>query len=618
MCGIVGIISKRLVADRLIFGLKALEYRGYDSAGLVLSSKFIFKTTKSLSFLEQMINDKIAAELFAPITENAFENKSENTPETASENSQIFFSGLAHTRWATHGNVSTNNAHPIRVLDAFIVHNGIFENALQVKDDLAFSSSTQTDTEILLALFLALYEKLGTPLLALETTLQIAHGSYAFVIMLPGDRLFWAKKGVVPLILAQNDDSVFVCSDIEALSENCKIFEIADGSFGYLAPEEIAAFPNSLTSLRSYSFVSKISTFNSEKTFMETEIAQQPEIWLRLKNEPISLKNINLHTYDSVILSACGSAYIACLTAALWLEEVGISARAEIASEWNMRKSCEKNALLIVVSQSGETADTLLALRKGKSLGFKVLAILNRENSSMHREADECIFIDAGEEKSVASTKAFTAQLVRLFQLAKNSLEVDSEPKFDLVRNSEDQQNFFPQIKTSDFLDNISELTKHILSIDLSNLAQILSQAKRIIIIGKNLMYFVALEGALKMKEITYLNVEAYPAGELKHGYLALVDSDCFAITLIPDDQLFYNKIISNAQEVKARGGKLVLLSSKNCLDAEFFIQLPSVGYYSATFIYTVILQRLAFEIATKKGLSVDRPRNLAKSVTVE
>lgn len=551
MCGIVGIISNKPVAEDIFKGLKAIEYRGYDSAGIALQGPFeVFKSLGQIQRLTKIV--KAARQTI----------------------------GIGHTRWATHGIVSLQNTHPISIRCSAIVHNGIMENASFWKQKLGYKPKGETDTEIMLALFESLYEKNKNEMEALQQLCALAEGSFAIAIMLDDEKIFWAKKGLSPLVLGEFEDGRFVGSDIESLQKDAEIYDINDG-FGFISRASQNIFKNDF-SKRSYKF-EMLETINETNTIMESEILQQPKIW----KEMLDFEALKLQ--KDLMLIGCGSAYIAACIGALWFEEAGISARAEIASEWALRKSFGQGEI-ILISQSGETADTIAALLKAQDQGKKIYSLLNKENSTIGRKSDVVIPIKAGVEKSVASTKAFTAQLIRLYQIVFGSIEP-----------------------------NLPRLGEDVLKIDISKIAKILSKSKRIIIIGRNLMHYVALEGALKIKEITYLNAEGYAAGELKHGYLALVDEECYAIVLAPKDEIFYKKTISNAQEIKSRGGKIVLISpGKSEMESDYKIDMPDMDYSISPIVYTVILQKIALKMAEELGKCVDKPRNLAKSITVE
>lgn len=564
MCGIIAITTESVpVAGDIIYGLKALEYRGYDSAGAVFSQNLeTYKTIQALDSLQNMI--------------------SHQTQSTA----------LGHTRWATHGKICVENTHPIRVRNACIVHNGILENYQHIRAQMKYNPKTATDTEILLAALLHFAQDDHSKeniLRVLGEIGKIAQGSYACAILFEGQKeIYWAKRGISPLIAAKYaDGSGFaLASDECAINKDALIYDLPNDAFGVITPYEIEIISHKETTQHALK-MDDAYTKPLDKSWLEIEIAQQEKIYEReSESEPHSL---DFSKYDGVLLIGCGSAYIAATIGSLWLEEEGIRARAEIASEWNCRKSAEtKNTLAIFISQSGETADTLLALQKAKEMNLPTLAIVNKENSTIAKAADSKILLDIGIEQSVASTKAFTTQLAKLFALAKKK-PISS---------------------------NMHALAREIMDINISSIALALSQAKRIMLIGKNVMYSIAMEGALKMKELTYQNVDAYASSELKHGYIALVDENTYAIGLLASDSCYLTSL-SNLMEIKTRAGKIVLLAEKDEVDADYFIKMPGMSCDEHAFICVILLQRLACEIAKIKHLPIDRPRNLAKSITV-
>ncbi len=566
MCGIIGITNKtEAAAAGITFGLKALEYRGYDSAGSIFTQNFeIYKTIQSLEVLDKMIKHQAGT------------------------------TALGHTRWATHGKICIENTHPIKIGDAAIAHNGILENHIEIRNQINYTPQTGTDTEILLALMLHINRlQFGSDrsnegiLKTLSETKKAAHGSFsAAFVFAQSDTIYWIRNGIVPLIAAEYDGGNAIASDECALNKNAIIFELNNDAYGYISPNKIEILSETETKQHAIN-ISDTYTKEASKSWLEIEIEQQSEIYEReSKKEPIDLK---LGQYDSVLLIGCGSAYIAATIGKLWLEEEGIKANAEIASEWHCRKSAEsKNTLVILISQSGETADTLLALEKAQKMGLSTLAIVNKENSTIAKQADRKILLEIGTEQSVASTKAFTSQLAKLFSIAKKA----------------------------PISNRLHDLAYQATKMDISNISSTLSNAQAIMIIGKNAMYSIALEGALKLKELTYMNVDAYASSELKHGYIALVDENTYAIGLAPSNNN-YQTVLSNISEIKTRHGKILLLAEKNDIEAEMFLQMPKMDEHEAAFTYIIIIQRLALEIAHKKHLPIDRPRNLAKSITV-
>ena len=566
MCGIIGITNKQAnIANDIIFGLKALEYRGYDSAGAAFNKNLeIFKTIENLDFLEKMIK---------------------NNQQTC---------GLGHTRWATHGKVCIENTHPIRIENACVVHNGILENYIELNSNFAKQKKISTDTQVLPSLLLHLIKhdyKNETILEAMKQMQELTKGSFTCAFLFEGkNEIFWMKKGISQLIIAEyiNKDGHALASDASAINKDAKIYNIEHDSYGMISPDSIYIHPNKNITTHFLNIDNnKLAQKNKHETWLESEIEQQINIYE--KETTWQDDEFDLQKYDEIILLGCGSAYIAATIGQLWLEEEGIKAKAEIASEWNLRKSCEtKNTLAIIISQSGETADTLLALQKAKKLGLATLGIINNENSSIAKQADFNIFLNIGVEHSVASTKAFSSQLIKLFKLAKKkALPIEA-----------------------------SQLANQALNTPISSVVNKLIDSNNIMIVGKNIMFSIALEGQLKLKELTYKNIQAYPSSELKHGYIALVTQDTYIIALAPKNE-YYDIVLSNLSEIQCRQGKIILIAEKNEIEADIFIQMPQMPYEIAPFVYLIIMQRIAFEIAKAKNLPIDRPRNLAKSITV-
>ncbi len=570
MCGIIAIANKNQAAKQdIVFGLKALEYRGYDSAGAIFARNFeVYKTIDSIETLEKMIS---------------------KTTDTI---------GIGHTRWATHGAICLENAHPIIIGNASIVHNGIIENAEKLKAEFNLKTKGQTDTEVLLALFIFLLKKNNNDTLkTLEEIKVLTIGSYACAFLFAhSNKIFFAKKGLSPLICAQNEHGCLIASDELAISKDSTIFDLSQDCYGFITPDTFEIIQND--PIKQHSIKGNVLVKpNQDKTFLEIEIESQKEIFLEeSKLEPLKNK-YDLKKYDSILLIGCGSAYIAATIGAIWLEEHGINAHAEIASEWNSRKIAKQsNTLAIFISQSGETADTLSALRIAKSLNMQTLAIINKETSTIAKEAHEYIHLNIGQEQSVASSKAFTAQLLKLFSLTFGSID-----------------------------ESVSQAIDQVINIDLAQHIDAILSFKKTIILGKNTMYSIAKEGALKINEITYLNTQAYASGELKHGYIALVDADTLVMALLPKanehdefEHNLYMKALSNISEIKTRSGRIMLIASQTHANADFFINMPEVQYKYSPFTYAVIMQRIALELGKKLNTSIDRPRNLAKAVTVE
>lgn len=553
MCGIIGIANKNeAVNNDLINALFDLEYRGYDSCGIIFDNFESYKTTNSINFLKQM-----------------------------SKNSQEKI-GIAHTRWATHGKVCLENTHPIKVKKFAIVHNGILENANFLQKQIKYKPVGETDTEILLAVFEHLCKTLDK-IEALKELINISVGSFAIAILSFDDKkIYFAKKGISPLIFAYNDEQKIITSDLSVLKKNYEVFQLEDNDYGYFDAENF-----SITTKKSFKNELKknMELSNKYSSFFESEMHEQAELVALEMNKEIEF---DFEKYLNIILLGCGSSYIASMIGKYWFEEINKFAKAEIASEWNVATaSFPQNCLSIFLSQSGETADTLLALKKAKN-NLKTLALVNNESSTMAKEANFLIPLNAGVEKSVASTKSFMMQLLKLYKLT-------HKQKLDLY-------------------------IKEALNYDLKDIAKTLLEAKKIMILGKNKLYPIALEGSLKLQELTYKNVSAFAAGEFKHGYIALIDDESFVISLIASDEneVLKNKTISSTQEVIARGAKVILISDFNYFNTPYFIKLSKQNYDQAVFSYTIILQKITLEMTMLMKNNIDKPRNLAKSVTVE
>ena len=611
MCGIIGIINKngKNIISSLLKGLYALEYRGYDSAGIAIKDNSDLKTIRSAGKVKKL-------------------------DEKVNENSDLASSlGIAHTRWATHGSPSENNAHPHISENFAVVHNGIIENYLELREIVkkaGFKIITDTDTEVIPYLLEINLRETNDLKHALTKTFSMLEGAFALAIIYkPENKLIAVKKGS-PLIFGLKDDieddqNYFVASDSVALSEfTNKIIYLEDNQF-LIADEKQVEFyqlenddileikPEIITLTNSF-----ITSNKGEfKHYMLKEIHEQPtilgvclkryvnnktnEILLNLADE---IKDIN-----KIYLVACGSSYFACKSAKYLAEkDININIETEIASEFRYRDlKIDNKSLCIFVSQSGETADTLASLEFAKKHKAKIIAITNVLNSSIARKADINLNIYAGPEIGVASTKAFTAQLLVLGLLMAHIAGKKQLPAKDLIKT--------PQI-INDIINNLEENIKII--------AKNLSNINTVIYLGRNFLYPIAKEGALKLKEISYIHAEAEAAGELKHGPIALIDDNVFIVALISsNNKVIFEKTLSTLQEVKARGGNLVIIADseaeKSVKDlSEHILIAPKLDDFSLSIIYTIIVQLIAYHTAIFKGTDVDQPRNLAKSVTVE
>ena len=612
MCGIVGAVAQRQVLPILIEGLKRLEYRGYDSAGLaVLNADRMIMRERAVG--------KVAA----------LEDKVKGNEQLTGK------VGIAHTRWATHGKPTIENAHPhMSGSDLTIVHNGIIENYEPIREDLVkkgYSFLSETDTEVVAHLICEMLAQTNDLNGAVQEATKHLHGAYALVVMHKDfpDRIVTARQGC-PIVIGVGMGENFIASDPLAL------LQVTD-RFIYLEEGDIAEITLEQVSIvdADYKPVERVVTQFEHggldavekgkfRHYMLKEIYEQPKVIKatlegRLSGDHILEQVLGAGAADvfdgigSVQIVACGTSFHAGLIARYWIEQlVGIPCMVEVASEYRYRKHVvSSDMLFITISQSGETADTLAALRQAKTAGFKsALSICNVPGSSLVRESDLTVMTHAGPEIGVASTKAFTTQLVALLIITialarRHGLEKEQEAEI------------VEQLKV------LPNLVQKALDLDdsIKSLSEAFAEKHHSLFLGRGSMYPVAMEGALKLKEISYIHAEAYPAGELKHGPLALVDKDMPVITVAPNNELL-EKLKSNLQEVKARGGELyVFADAKSTIDEEqdlHIITVPEVHDILAPIVYTIPLQLLSYHVAVLKGTDVDQPRNLAKSVTVE
>ncbi len=608
MCGIVGAVSYRGVERILIDGLKRLEYRGYDSAGLALIDR-----TKGLQRLRT-------------------QGKVQNLETLLNQSSLQGHMGIAHTRWATHGIPSEQNAHPLMSHDELvIVHNGIIENHEELKNFLlkeGYQFFSDTDSETVVHLLHYHSKQYPDLLKATQQTVKQLEGSYALGIasIHQPERLIAVCHGC-PLVVGKGMGENFFASDPLALLSVTKEFifleegDIADISCDqihiYTAEDIHVERPTRILELQS-----DFADRGEYRHYMCKEIFEQPQAIIRLLegrlgrntllDSAFGLKaNEIFARVQHVQLVACGTSYHAAMVARYWLEALtGIPCSVEIASEFRYRKTVvPANSLFITLSQSGETADTLAALRLAKKIGFlSSLAICNAPESSLVRESDLHFMMRAGPEIGVASTKAFTAQLTALLLL---TLELSHQNPSFLGT----EKHLVTEIK------KLPKQIESVLHINkaIAKLAENFVDKEHALFLGRGALYPIALEGALKLKEISYIHAEGYPAGELKHGPLALVDKNMPVIVIAPNDDLL-EKLKSNLQEVRARGGELYVFTDtvQTADPGIHIINMPSVDPILAPILYTIPLQLLAYHVAVLKGTDIDQPRNLAKSVTVE
>lgn len=595
MCGIVGYIGKSEKKEILINALKELEYRGYDSAGIAVLSAGELKTFRAVGKIYNL------------------ENKCSDFI------SEGFGVAIGHTRWATHGKPTEINAHPQIAEFSNIVHNGIIENYQEIKRDLEKKGHrflSQTDTEVVVRLFEEFLKDTEDGFEAFKKTIHSLRGAYAILLISTKypDRIFYAKNGS-PLIIAKGDDGVyFGSSDASLIGYANKVVYLNDGDIGYMDSNSFESLQNIKPLEQNKVFAQK----DGFRYFMEKEIYEQHKVLLetmmgRVNEESVVLECVPdgfFEGVDELTICACGTSYHAAMSGKYLLERIAkIRTNVVMASEFRYADPVmKKTEIFIVISQSGETADTLEALKLAKANGLKTLAICNVDNSSIVRESDAVILTRAGIEKGVASTKAFATQMMVLWILSvyianqknlldKNSLEKELSSMVRAVKATEVDPKIHERIK---------RLSKRYL------------HGHGFFFIGRDIFYPLALEGALKLKEISYLHAEGYPSGEMKHGPIALADSLLFTIALVPK-HLLREKIKSNVEELSARDSTICVISSEELEAADDMIYIHSAqDYMEEFFSMMVALQLLALEVSIKLGNDVDMPRNLAKSVTVE
>ncbi|MEK6969429.1 MAG: glutamine--fructose-6-phosphate transaminase (isomerizing) [Nanoarchaeota archaeon] len=583
MCGIIGYIGEKEANNILLAGLERLEYRGYDSAGMAIISE-----------------NKISI------------NKVQGRVENLKKTFLLGNTGIAHTRWATHGKPSESNAHPFTDQNnSFsVVHNGIIENYLELKEELrgaGITFSSETDSEVIVHLIAQNYA--GSLKDAVLKTVKKLQGAYAFcAIKNDAQEIIGARNGS-PLVIGLGNRENFLASDVSALIEHTKkVIYLNDFQIAEIKKDDFKIYDFN-DDLQNY-HVKEIN-WNLEKAqkqghkhFMLKEIFEQPEIVEESLKVPINIQPIiqkDFSKISRIIFVACGTASYAGLVGKYLIETVAkIPVINEIASEFRYKEPLiSENDLVIAISQSGETADTLAAIRLAKEKKAKTLGIINVVDSTLAREVDEVIYSRAGPEIGVASTKAFISQLIIIYKLA-----------FKLIGKE------FPS-------DNIAQKIKEVLALNepIRQLAEKYYLYQNILYIGRNINFPLALEGALKLKEISYIHAEAYPAGELKHGPIALVSEDMPTVAICPNDHV-YAKTISNIEEIKARSGKVIAIATegdeKIKMISDDVIYIPKVDELLYPLIIAIPLQLFAYHVADLKECDIDKPRNLAKSVTVE
>lgn len=607
MCGIIGIIGKDDVAERLAEGLKRLEYRGYDSAG-------------------------VATVYEGAIERRRAEGKLANLVKELSNKPLPGTTGIAHTRWATHGAPTTSNAHPHATKEVALVHNGIIENFKPLREELMARGrrfDSETDTEVVAHLVSELVEQGTSPKDAVAQVLPRLHGAFALAILFrshPG-MLIGARLGS-PLVVGYGEGETYLGSDALALAPlTQRISYLEEGDWVVITAEGAEIFDKDNNPVERPITISGVTgeliSKGNHRHYMLKEIYEQPVVvaqtlksYLQRMEDRVSLPipDFDLGAIRRVTIVACGTSYYAGMVAKYWVEQFArVPVDIDVASEFRYRAPVmEDGGLMIVISQSGETADTLAALRHARSEGQKIAAVVNVPTSTMAREADLLLPTHAGPEIGVASTKAFTCQLAVLAAFAANLARakgrLDAKAEKELVRH----------------LAEAPAALNGALAYDesIEGMAHLIAGARDVLYLGRGPDYPLALEGALKLKEISYIHAEGYAAGEMKHGPIALIDDKVPVIVLAPSGRLF-EKTVSNMQEVQARGGKVVLISDYDGVKAAgegciATITMPKVHPLIAPMVYAVPVQLLAYHVAVAKGTDVDQPRNLAKSVTVE
>lgn len=607
MCGIIGIVGKSSVSDRLVDGLKRMEYRGYDSAGVCTV------------FDGQLIRRRAEGKLANLV----------NVLKTDDASGNI---GIAHTRWATHGAPTTNNAHPHATGEVALVHNGIIENFKQLRDELTARGrifESETDTEVVAHLVSEQVEAGHAPADAVKAVLPRLRGAFALAIAFRQfpDFLIGARLGS-PLVVGYGDGETYLGSDALALAPlTQQIAYLEEGDWVIVTRDGAQIFDKDNVPVTREITASGVSAAQIEKGnyrhYMQKEIFEQPTVvaqtlssYIRPLEQTVALPQMDfdLAGVKRITIVACGTSFYAGMVAKYWFETFArVPVDIDVASEFRYRDPVlEEGGLALFISQSGETADTLAALRHCKENGQTIAVVVNVPTSSMAREADLLLPTHAGPEIGVASTKAFTCQLAVLAALAAHLAlvkgKLSAEEEREIVRH---------------LIEAPAALNAALAHDDeIAAMAHLIAPARDVLYLGRGPDYPLAMEGALKLKEISYIHAEGYASGEMKHGPIALIDEAVPVIVLAPSGSLF-EKTVSNMQEVRARGGKVVLISDaegikeagEGCLAT---IEMPTVHPLIAPLVYAVPVQLLAYHVACAKGTDVDQPRNLAKSVTVE
>ena len=610
MCGIVGAVAERNITAILLEGLKRLEYRGYDSAGVAVFT-----------------NDNTLERVRRPGKVSELDQALETTP-------LVGRLGIAHTRWATHGAPCERNAHPHFSGDLAVVHNGIIENHEALREQLkalGYVFTSDTDTEVIAHLLNHKLKDQPDLTAALKATVKELHGAYGLAVISAQqpDRLVAARSGS-PLVIGLGLGENFLASDQLALRQvTDRFMYLEEGDIAEIQRDRVQIWDVDGKAVERESVQYRDNAESAEKGeyrhFMLKEIHEQPSVVQRTLEGRLSQNQVLVQAFGpqaaelfakvrNVQIVACGTSYHAGMVARYWLEELaGIPCQVEVASEFRYRKVVvQPDSLFVTISQSGETADTLAALRNAKELGFLAsLAICNVGISSLVRESDLTLLTQAGREIGVASTKAFTTQLVGLLLLTLSLGQVRGTLAPGVEAELVEELRRLPiRLGEALAMDGIVE-----------KVAELFAEKHHTLFLGRGAQFPVAMEGALKLKEISYIHAEAYPAGELKHGPLALVDNDMPVVTVAPNNELL-EKLKSNLQEVRARGGQLVVFADEQAGmsngEGTHVVNMPHIHDTLSPILYTIPLQLLSYYVAVLKGTDVDQPRNLAKSVTVE
>lgn len=590
MCGIIGYIGEKNPVEVLINGLKSLEYRGYDSAGIALKEKDEIEVIKSVGKIVNL-EDKIKSKELIP--------------------SHL---GIAHTRWATHGKPSEKNAHPHTVGNVTLVHNGIIENAEELREKLkkeGVTFNSETDTEVITALINKYYE--NNPVEAINKALDEVKGSYAFGILFQGSDDLYAVRKDSPLIVGLGKEENFIASDIAAIIDYTNKYLL-------LEEREIAHITkNKVTITKDGKTVEKeVQTTNMERDakdkcgydhYMLKEIMEEPVV-LEKTFKPY-LENLDklpdLTDYEEIHIVACGSAMYAGMIGKALLEEyANTKVEIDVASEYRYKNIIyDRKTLVILISQSGETADTIAAMRKAKENKVETLAIVNVKTSTIARESDNQIFIEAGPEIAVATTKAYILQVGIMALLAY---------KTALTKGLVKEEH-----KVLEEAEKLPRLIKEVLDRrdEYKKIAKEIYTSEDIFFIGRKIDYATSMEGSLKLKEVSYIHSEAYQAGELKHGTISLIEEGMPVFAIITEEEI-KDKTVSNIEEVKSRGAKTIIISNESWDNQKLQIVVPKISPYFQPILIVPTLQLIAYETAKLRGCDIDKPKNLAKSVTVE